>query len=306
MTTRLCSTLCVLLLCGFSNGLTPSSACAQPPAAAPGAAVDRAWSMLTENMAAGKGARERIQALAALGSIGANPHAARLIGEAITGKDMDVRTAAVLAAGQSKNPELVPALQQALDDDEPQVAFAAAMTLWKMQDDSGEDLLLAVAVGARKDKLGLLKKERHKASKKLHSPTAMTEMGINQASGYFLGPFGFGVKAIELAHQNGGDPGRAQAVDALAQQHSSAVRDALVDCLDDKDSDVRATAARNLGRWPGPETEKVLLSLFEDDKLAVRLSAAAGYIQATDPHAAPATNKEVPMSHDGPRPNPVM
>ena len=270
--------------------LTGSALCAQAPtqpALMPEVGVDRAWSLLTQYSAADKGQEERIQAMAALGTMGTDSHAARLIGEAITGHDMDVRTAAVLAAAQTKNPEIIPKLRAALDDNEPQVAYAAATTLWKMRDDGGEDLLLAVVSGDRSDKLGLIKKERHKAAHDLHSPGAMAKIGIDQGAGFFLGPFGFGIKAIELIHKNGGDPNRAVAVDLLAQQHTQTVHDALIDALSDHDVAVRAASVRGLAQWPGPETAKILLPLFTDDKLAVRLSAAAAYIRMVDPHPAP-------------------
>ena len=47
---------------------------------------------------------------------------------------------------------------------------------------------------------------------------------------------------------------------------------------------MRAAAARGLGRWPGPETANALVPLFKDDKLAVRLSAAASYLRVTSDH----------------------
>ena len=99
--------------------------------ALPPPSIDRAWSMLTSNAAPDKSQNDRIQALAALGTMGADPRAEHLIGDAIVGKDMDVRTAAILAADKSKNPQLIDRLRMALDDPDPQVAYAAATTLWK-------------------------------------------------------------------------------------------------------------------------------------------------------------------------------
>lgn len=258
---------------------------AQTPQAPPsaGSAVDRAWSMLTSNVSADKPAHDRIQALAALGSMGNDPRAARLIGDAIVEHNMDVRTAAILAAGQTKNPELTTRLRAALDDDQPQVAYAAATTLWKMHDESGEDLLLAVAGGERKDHPGKIKAEKHKAAKEMHSPRALAKIGIDQGSGYVLGPFGFGVQAIEFIHKNGGDPGRAAAIDLLSEQHSEAVHNELIDDLADHDFAVRAAAAKGLGRWPSRDTANRLLPLFDDSKLAVRLTAAAAYIRVLAP-----------------------
>ncbi len=264
------------------------------PALMPEVGVDRAWSLLAQYANPDKSSEDRIQALAALGTMGSDARAAKLIGEAVTGHDMDVRTAAVLAAAETQNPALIPKLQAALDDEQPQVAYAAASTLWKLHDDSGEDLLLAVVSGDRKDKLGFIAKEKHKAAKEMHSPAALAKIGIQQGAGFFLGPFGFGVKAIFLIKKNGGDPDRAAAVDLLAQRHTETVHAALVDALDDHDVAVRAAAARGLSQWPGPETAKLLLPLFNDDKLAVKLTAAAAYIRMVEPHPTPLDTRKGP------------
>lgn len=260
----------------------------------PPPSIDRAWSMLTAAAGLDHSEHERIEAMAALGSMGADPRAEKLIGQNITGKDMDVRTAAILAAEHTHNPQLIDDLRQALDDDQPQVAYAAAVTLWKMHDSSGEDLLLAVVAGDAKAHQGMIGREKHKAAKKLHDPAELAKLGIQNGAGFFMGPFGFGVKALDFIHKNGGDADRAAAVELLAQEHTETVHGALLDALDDKDFAVRAAAARALGDWPGEETARRLQRLFRDDKLAVQLSAAASFIRIYEPHPSP----------EAPRPEP--
>jgi hypothetical protein len=257
----------------------------------------RAWSLLTESAGPGHSAHDRTQAFAALGTMGSDEHAAKLIAEGIGGHDSDVRVAAILAAGQTRNPHLIPRLQAALDDDDPQVAYTAALTLWKLHDLSGEDLLLAVAVGDRKVKPGLIKASKHKAATDLHSPKTLAMIGVNQGSGFFLGPFGVGLKAIEYAGKsNGAAVVRAATIDQLSQQHTPDVHDALVADLTDDEPAVRAAAAKALGRWSGPDTGRLLLPLFGDNHLAVRLTAAAAYLRAlnNDPGPAPNCSTETP------------
>ena len=243
--------------------------------------------MLSDNAAPGRSSHDRIEAMAALGSMGKDEQAAKLIGPAIIEHNSDVRIAAILAAGEAKNPALVPQLQAALDDDNAQVAYTAALTLWKMHDTSGEDLLLAVASGDRKAKPGLMKSEKHKAAKELHSPKTMTMLAVNQASGYFLGPFGIGLKAIEVVNKNSGAPIRAATIDELAKQHSDAVRETLIDDLTDPEPAVRAAAVKGLGNWPGEDTARQIYPLFGDTHLAVRLTAAAAYLRVLKPGAEP-------------------
>lgn len=242
----------------------------------------RAWSIITDAAGPGRPAHDRIEAMAALGTMGNDERAARLIEEGFTAKDYDVRVAAVLAAGETKNQKLIPALQRVLDDDNAQVAYTAAITLWKMHDYSGQDLLTAVATGDRKAAPGLIKSEKHKAAKDLHSPKTMTMIAVNQGSGYFLGPFGVGLKAIEMVNKDSGAAPRAAAIDQLALQHTDEVHDVLVSDLTDDEPAVRAAAAKGLGRWQDENTEKLVQPMFGDNHLAVRLTAAATYLRAVN------------------------
>src|ERR1700722_14629915 len=89
----------------------PAAHAQQTPLPPP--SIDRAWSMLASAAAPDKSQNDRIQALAALGTMGADPRAEHLIGDAIVGKDMDVRTAAILAADKSKDPQLITRLRAA-------------------------------------------------------------------------------------------------------------------------------------------------------------------------------------------------
>jgi hypothetical protein len=242
----------------------------------------RAWTIITDAAGPGRPAHDRVQAMAALGTMGNDERAARLIEEGFTATDYDVRVAAVLAAGLTKNPKLIPALQRVLDDDNAMVAYTAAITLWKMHDTSGQDLLTAVALGDRKGKVGLIKGEKHKAAKDLHSPKTMAMIAVTQGSGYFLGPFGVGLKAIEVVDKKGGAVPRAAALDQLAKQHSDEVHDVLVQDLTDPEPAVRAAAAKGLGRWQDEQTEKLVAPMLGDNKLAVRLTAAATYLRAAN------------------------
>lgn len=250
----------------------------------------RAWSIITDAAGPGRPAHDRIEAMAALGTMGSDERAGRLIEEGFSAKDYDVRVAAVLAAGQTKNQKLLPALERVLDDDNAQVAYTAAITLWKMHDYSGQDLLIAVATGDKKAAPGLIKSEKHKAAKELHNPKTMAMIAVNQGSGYFLGPFGVGLKAIEMVNKNSGAAPRAAAIDQLAQQHTDEVHDVLVQGLTDDEPAVRAASAKGLGRWQDENTAKLVAPMFGDNHLAVRLTAAATYLRAVNHIPTPSSD----------------
>ena len=211
---------------------------------------------------------------------------------ALSDPDFDVRTAAILAAGQGKDRNLIAPLRKMLDDKEPQVAFTAATTLWKLNDHSGESLLKAVVDGERKTNAGLVNGAMHTANEDLHSPSTLARIGALQGASLLLGPFGFGITAYEYIHKNGGDTTRVLAVEQIAQQKNPAIRDELVAALGDKDPAVRAAAAKALGRYREKAISKALSNLFDDPKLPVRLTAAASYLRS---------NRVVPGVPENPR-----
>jgi HEAT repeat protein len=241
--------------------------------------VDSAWSMLTT--ATQKQTQTRILALAALGTMGSDARAAGLIREAMTNPELEVRTAAILAAGQSKNRALIPALRERLKDAEPQAVFAAAVTLWKMDDHSGEHFLKAVVDGDRKATPTLMHGAKNDMNKELHDPGAMATLGATTGASILLGPFGFGIEAVKYMVKAGSDPSRVAAIDLLAQSHTPGLDAEFVDALSDKDQGVRAAAAKALGQRHYTAATKQLGDLFSDPKLAVRLFAAAAYINCS-------------------------
>lgn len=244
--------------------------------------VDSAWGMLTT--AAHKTTQTRIVAMAAFGTMGTDRQTAKMLAEGMKDPELDVRLAAVLAAGQTKNRELIPALRERLKDPEPQVVFIAAATLWKMKDRAGEPELRAVVGGERRATPGLVHGAKNDVNHELHDPAALATLGATEGASMLLGPFGFGVTAFEYMRKSGSNPARAEAINLLAESRGIGVRDEFLAALHDKDASVRAAAARALGQWHDPEAVKPIGELFNDSKLPVRLTAAAAYINCSRAH----------------------
>ncbi len=264
---------------------------AATPNATPQENATDAWNMLTTALDDIKHLDHRVQALAALGLMGENPRAQKLIIDSMGDKDLDIRTAAVLAAGETKSRNMTTPLRNLLDDKEPQVAFAAATTLWKMKDRSGEDVLMAVAAGDRPANANLVNGTMHTMNKDLHSPSTLAKIGALQGASILLGPFGIGITAYEYIRKNGGDSARAKAIDDLSEQHSELIRKQFLACLGDKDVAVRTAAAKALRDYHDSEVSKALAQLFDDPKLPARLTAGAAYLVTTGPRA-PAKSKK--------------
>ncbi|MDQ2832964.1 MAG: HEAT repeat domain-containing protein [Acidobacteriota bacterium] len=249
--------------------------------------TQEAWTMLTNAAGDTRHSDARIQALAALGTTGSSARQEKLISNAMSDPDVDVRTAAILAAGQAENRNLSGIIRSKLDDPEPQVAFVAATTLWKMHDQSGEDILIAVVDGERKATAGLRGSALHTVSRDLHSPSTLARIGALQGASFLLGPFGFGITAYEYMRKNGGDTSRVGAIELIAEQKTAPVRATLIAALGDKDPAVRATAAKAVGSSSHDKAaSEALLPLFDDPKAPVRLTAAAAYIHSVETPAS--------------------
>jgi HEAT repeat protein len=273
----------------------PSS---RPAQDSPAVDVDTAWSMLTSALLDTKHTALQTQALAALGTIGSSSRAAKMITDSMHAPDLDVRTAAVLAAGQSPaqtaKRNFSMELRTLLDDKEPQVAVAAASTLWKMGDHSGEDILVAVAAGERKASAGLMDSTRHTITTDLHNPSTIARIGALQGASMLLGPFGFGITAYEYIHKNGADTSRTLAIELISQSKTKPIHDELINALTDKDVGVRAAAAKALGEYHDKETAAAIANLFYDSKPPVRLTAAAAYLRASGAVIIPSATTRTP------------
>jgi HEAT repeat protein len=265
------------------------------PASSAGTTVESqtnaAWDMLKNALSDKKTQAElpRIDAIAALGTLGDFPQAVASLRDAEKDQDRYIRLAAVTAMASSKKTLFLPDLKQALNDNAAEVSFSAAVGLWKMNDKSGESVLEAVLEGDRKANRGLVSSEKHDANQDLHSPSKLAEIGAEQGAFALLGPFGFGLSAIRGRRGQNGIHPRVVAATLLAEEKSSASMKQFIDALDDSDPSVRAAAARLLGDYHTKEVLDALSDELSDAKPAVRLMAAASYIRAA--HPQPESNR---------------
>jgi HEAT repeat protein len=248
--------------------------------------TNTAWDMLRTALSESKPQvrQARIDAITALGTLSDFEQAQKLLRDTALNSDRYLRFAVVAAMGASKAKIFIPDLKAALKDNAPEVSFAAAVGLWKMNDRSGESILYAVLAGDRKVKQGAVGSGLHQANQDLHSPSKLAEIGAEQGAYALLGPVGFGVDAFRMMHKgNNGNSPRVLTATLLADDKSEATMQQFLDALDDRDSFVRAAAARELGDYRGKQVTDALQGAFDDPKPVVRLMAAASYIRASQP-----------------------
>jgi HEAT repeat protein len=309
MKDRWMAVICVLLLAGaVSRGQTQQAApAAQSPADAttvdgeepdapvtqavtdkgnPESETNAAWEMLKTALSDTKTQARptRLDAVSALGTLGDLAPAQKLLRDAAKDPDRYLRFAAVASMGASKAELFIPDLRTALEDSAPEVSFAAAVGLWKMHDHTGENVLYGVLAGDRKVKQGVVGSGLHEADQDLHTPSKLAEIGAEQGAYALLGPVGFGVDAFRMTRKgsNGNSP-RVLTATLLADDTSNATMQQFVDALKDRDYQVRAAAARELGDYRDKQVTDALEDAFADPKPSVRLMAAASYLRASRP-----------------------
>ena len=242
---------------------------------------ENAWAMIDAAVKHTK-PQLRIDALTAVGTLGGFARAEEMAKAAIGDSDRDVRLAAAVAMGTMKDRRLIPSLRSALDDKAPEVSYAAAISLWKMHDRSGEAILYGVLAGERKAAPGFIDAEMHQANKDLHSPSTLALLGAEQGAYALLGPFGIGLDAAKMMMKgSSANSARVLTANLLADDQTSTTKRQFLEALRDKNYFVRSASARALGNYRGSDVATALLQAFPDKKPSVRLMAAASYIRVS-------------------------
>jgi HEAT repeat protein len=206
-----------------------------------------AWAVLQLGATSDK-SRDRSDALVAISVLDRDSKAIATMEAALDDKDVDIRILAVSSLGDMKARHAIPLLRKTLDDDSAQISFAAAQALWKMDDHSGRDIIYEVLNGDRKVSPGLIKSKLDKAKLEMHDPKALVLIGVNEASGAFLGPFSMGVSFLEEYAKHNPAPLQSLCAQLLVSDRSPEAVDELSAALGDKNWSVRAAAARALAK----------------------------------------------------------
>lgn len=281
-----------LLICfaslqpALAQNTNPDGSVVGAPAVESEDGTTRAWRQLQDSLAA-KNEDMRIAAISALSLLGGDAKAEGLIRSTMSNAeaDIDVRLAAVVAAGQMDKDRPHPSFRNDLHDllanEDPKLSFIAASTLWALHDTAGEDILIATAEGERASDYSFMRRSEHNASRTLHSPEALAKIAVMQSLTMFVPPVGMGMGAYGYLKGAPGASPQVTAIEQLAKLQGPEVQKALIEATKTKETGARIAAAESLAKFSGPAVRDALFPLLSDDKQQVRLTASAAYLRVT-------------------------
>ncbi len=230
---------------------------------------DKAWEVLKAG-AANKSAESRVRAMQAMGLISRNPTAEKMALAALGDEKPEVRAAAAGCLGEVGSKNAIPALKQALHAGTAEVVFAAAGSLYKLNDAAAYEIYFAALTREMKSGTGLVDSQM----KMLKDPKALAKLGFEQGISFI--PFaGIGYGAFKAISKDDESPVRAAAALRLARDPDPKSAAALAKAAGDEKWMVRAAAIDAIGRRGDAALLKAVVPRLSDENETVRFNAAA-------------------------------
>lgn len=218
--------------------------------------------------------------MTALSLVGAREPYLGQLESMLSDKDAQVRLATIASLVDLKSARSNAALRKALNDDVPEVSFAAAKALFALHDPAGKQVLLSVVGGETKTSSNFFSKQKRDALRMMHTPKTMFMFAVRQGAAFAPVPgLGAGIASMQDLLSDANVSGRAAAVLLLGNESDDETLKALREALSDKDWSVRAAAVHALALRNDPRMRPEFVPLLDDKKEAVRLRAAAGYLR---------------------------
>ena len=244
------------------------------------AATEKQCTEILQHALEAKNPETRRQAVVALSLASSQGPLFQQLEQMLQDKDVEVRLAVVEGLAEVKSKSATATLHKALEDEVPEVSFAAAKALWARHDPAGRTALLAVLSGESKTSSNFFSKQKREALRMMHTPRTTFLFALRQGAGFAPVPgLGEGIASMQGILSDSGVSGRASAALLLGADRQPATLEALKDALEDTNASVRAAAVHSLSMRNEPALKKSLEPLLEDTNEPVRLRAAAGYLR---------------------------
>jgi HEAT repeat protein len=246
-----------------------------------------------EQGAADPGPDVRREVAVALGLLSRRDPSTNLLAKLAADKDHLVREAALVSIGELGDSRLAKPAHGALDDEVPEVAFAAARTLFKLNQPEGKQLLLEIVQKEVRAKSGFVRAKLRDVVRRMKRPKSAMLFVVQQGVGFIPVPgVGAGFSAMSSLVSDPDFSARATALLVLSSDRSPEVRNEIEQAFNDSDWSMRAAAtqiaaSRNQRVW-----RLRLVPLFEDTNRRVRYRAAAAFLRLSGPAAPVAKHRD--------------
>ena len=240
----------------------------------------------------------RREAAVALSAIPSRDPVTSLLETLAKDKDALVREAAIVSIGELKDAKLAKTAEDALDDAVPEVAFAAARTLFQLKQTDGRRALIEIVEKETRAKSSFVRAKLRDVSRRMKRPKSAFVFVTRQGIGFVPVPgVGAGFSALVSLVGDADFSARATALLTLASDNSVEVRNVIEQAFTDDDWSMRAAAlqiasSRNERRWRAR-----VIPLFEDTNRRVRYRAAVAFLRLDQSPASsrPTAGAQVPL-----------
>ncbi len=248
-----------------------------------GASTDVARTILT-NAAGHKEGNTRRDAAVALSLLPASDPASQLLNTLVADKDYLVRIASIESLGEIRDVKRLGILKKALEDEVPEVIFAAARELhdWKVPE--GTEALEAIFLGEMKAKSSFMKKEWLNSVRRLKTPKSAFFFAVQRGAGFVPVPgVGAGVRAMSDILSHAELSPRAISLLEVCQRKTPSCAEFLEMGFKDDDWTVRASALHVVVQQKLAKSLPAVEGLLQDKKDQVQFQAAAVYLRMQRP-----------------------
>jgi HEAT repeat protein len=250
-------------------------------ALAPGAvpAARKARRVLTNASTQGD-QNARLQLAVALSLVNSSDPSTALLDSLVNDKDYLVREAAIATIGELGAISRAPLIRARLQDDVPEVGFAAARALYKLHQPEGRQVLESIVQKETRAESEYFRERFRSMMRQMKTPKSALLFTVSQGIGFVPVPgVGEGVSAINAILLDENFSARASALGILARDNSAEVTKLILESLSDGDWSVRATAVQALAWRQAPALRDRLVPMFEDRNNKVRYRAAACWLR---------------------------
>jgi HEAT repeat protein len=241
--------------------------------------LDQAWTVLQAG-AEDKSSDQRAATMRVLQLIPGDAKAVSMAEKGLQDKETEVRGAAALSLGAMQSKSAIPALLEVgKSDREGSVVMAVGKALIQIGNETGYEVFYAVITGERKSGDSLIAGQEKELNALVRNPKQMETMAFEQGIGYV--PFGgIGFQAYQTIHASEEKAPilKAACLKVLAKDPDPRSMKPLITAASDKHWLVRAAAFDALARRGDPALLPNAASGLNDDKVEVKLTAAAAVI----------------------------